>query len=195
MAIAGTRKGNPVEIQGDVALLFLERRDGVRVATLVDTIDLPRVQAFTWHASWNRTTESWHARTNTPKAGGLRACTLRMHRMLLDAPPDYEVDHVNGDTLDNRRSCNLRLAERGQNTANRRSFRGSVSPYKGVSPHRGRWRAQIWTDGLKISLGVFDTEEAAARAYDEAARHHHGAFAHLNFPDIAGAALAAVGQA
>lgn len=115
------------------------------------------------------------------RKGEPRTCTL-MHRLILDAPPGLQVDHANGNTLDNRRS-NIRLATRSQNQANSRRTRGA-SRFKGVnwfSP-KGCWVAKIGLNQCSRHLGYFADEEAAARAYDDAAREVFGPFAALNFP-------------
>lgn len=98
----------------------------------------------------------------------------------MNAPPGLEVDHINGDRLDNRRE-NLRLCTRRQNTRNAKAR--SACGYRGVSHDRGRWRSRIHHVGVGalVSLGSFDTPEEAARAFDRAARRLHGAFARLNF--------------
>lgn len=106
-----------------------------------------------------------------------------MHRVILGAEPGKEVDHRDGDPLNNQRS-NLRLCTHAENMKNRAAHRGSVSRFKGVypDPRRSVWRAQIRSNGSKASLGTFTREEDAARAYDEAALRLHGDFARLNFP-------------
>ena len=97
------------------------------------------------------------------------------------------VDHINGDTTDNRFS-NLREANQVKNGVNRGKPSNNTSGFKGVSWHKqGKgWAAQlgIRVDGArsKIHLGLFDTPEEAARAYDEKALELHGEFAKLNFP-------------
>jgi hypothetical protein len=101
--------------------------------------------------------------------------------------PDQDIDHINGDGTDNR-ICNLRLASDSENLCNRSKSQyklpSAAALYKGVNLHRtGRWRAYIAKDNQYIHLGMFGDEESAARAYDKAARHYHGAFAVLNFPD------------
>jgi len=112
-----------------------------------------------------------------------------LHRFLLlgsTTPPAMEVDHVNGNRLDNR-YCNLRTCTRSQNQQNRGkpqlSSRAASSQFKGVRRHRasGKWAAQIGTNSKNRHLGLFKTEREAALAYDHAAVLLFGPFARLNF--------------
>lgn len=93
-----------------------------------------------------------------------------------------EIDHIDRDGLNNRR-LNLRLSDRSQNISNRGKPVNNKSGYKGVgwSIKSGKWTAQIIARGSRIYLGLFESPEDAARAYDEAAREHHGEFAVTNF--------------
>ncbi|MDR9395759.1 MAG: AP2/ERF family transcription factor, partial [Roseovarius sp.] len=96
----------------------------------------------------------------------------------------HDVDHINGNRADNR-LCNLRWANRTQNNGNSRAGRGA-SQYRGVvKGQSGRWAAQIGKKGKHVFLGEYTTQEEAARAYDREAKQYFGAFARLNFPDIA----------
>jgi HNH endonuclease len=108
-------------------------------------------------------------------------CLVYLHRFLLSAPPGFEVDHIDGNGLNNRRS-NLRLATRGQNRQNSRIRSNNVSGYQGVSWNSGRgmWRADIRLNGRAKFLGHFQMKEQAAIAYNDAARILFGEFAHLN---------------
>lgn len=87
-------------------------------------------------------------------------------------------DHINGDTLDNRR-CNLRLATKKENCRNARRSKNSTSGYKGVSWNKAakKWRAYIVADYKQIHLGLFENIEDAHNAYYEAAKKYHGDFA------------------
>lgn len=110
--------------------------------------------------------------------------------MDIPVPPGFLIDHINGDKLDNRR-CNLRLATRTENEANKKKRRTQknqikgqpTSKYKGVSKIRGRkkcWRACIGFEGEYKSLGTYYSEEEAAQAYNKAAVELFGEFALLN---------------
>lgn len=105
----------------------------------------------------------------------------RLHTFLTGLP---FTDHANGDGLDNRRS-NLRAATPSQNSANQRRSSRNTSGYKGVGwyARTSRWRAYLGTGGKQHHLGYFGSPEAAARAYDAAARAQWGEFARVNFPD------------
>lgn len=108
-----------------------------------------------------------------------------MHRIIVDATSDWLVDHKNRNRLDNRKE-NLRLATALQNVVNRaKSTSAKASQFKGVyiipSSHRKKpWRARIRINGRHVSLGYFETELAAAAAYNQAALERHGEFAVLN---------------
>jgi len=92
-------------------------------------------------------------------------------------------DHINRNSHDNQR-LNLRPATSSQNSFNKGVRKDNSTGYKGVGwckPAK-KWRARLRINGAELHLGVFDTEHAAAKAYDEAAKIHHGEFAYLNFP-------------
>lgn len=120
------------------------------------------------------------------RAGATRHSLVYMHRVIAAKYTDIEgkeVDHRNGNGLDNRWTENLRVATRRQNLQNKvKQRKGGSSQYKGVSYVLGTWHASICVRGVGMSLGQFKLEVDAACAYDEAARKHFGEFARLNFP-------------
>lgn len=168
---------NNYRVAGDTATLELTDRHGNKVGeTLIDAADLPMLLEFghRWSLRREKKRRKSYAKT---KSG-----SLLLHRLLVpDAP---QVDHINGNGLDNRRA-NLRACTNAENQRNRGRSANNKSGYKGVRWHAAsrRWRAQIVSDGQQRTLGHFYSPEAAARAYDRAARQLHGEFARLNFPD------------
>jgi hypothetical protein len=154
---------------------------------LVDDEDYERFGELAWCALIADDGHVYARRT--ARIDGRRR-TILLHRVILGDPPDHKVDHINGDTLDCRRS-NLRRATSVENGRNRtRISRRNTSGYHGVTWHKraGKWQAGIRIEGRFIYLGLFDDPEPAAAAYDEAAREHFGEFApQLNFPVAIGA--------
>ena len=108
---------------------------------------------------------------------------LSMHRALVNPSSGLEVDHINGNQLDNRR-CNLRACNHSENAKNVGGNRKKAIAYKGVfetsRSRRNPYFSQIKNDGQLHYLGRFPTPEAAAAAYNEAAKRLHGEFARLN---------------
>lgn len=122
----------------------------------------------------------------TPTGGGYARSSVKVngkwksvliHRLLMNANPTQFVDHINGNRLDNRRA-NLRMATMKQNSANS-APKGRI-PYSGVSQRGGKFSAIIYPDGDSIYLGVFHSADAAAAAYNAAARVIFSEFARLN---------------
>ena len=101
-----------------------------------------------------------------------------LHRVIVGAQADQVVDHINGDTLDNRRE-NLRVCDNAENTRNRKRHRNNALGIKGVYRKHSGYAAQIRFNGVKHCLGIFPCPEDAARAYRDAAIRLHGAFARL----------------
>ncbi len=103
---------------------------------------------------------------------------VRMHRLVVgvdDANP-LTVDHINHDTLDNRR-CNLRIATQAQQTWNR--IYCGTNGMKGTyfEKHKRRWRAAIRVNGKITLIGRYKTQEEAHLAYKEASTRLFGEFA------------------
>lgn len=136
----------------------------------VSACDADKVSGYSWSAGQRGGRIYPQAKINDK--------TVLMHSLLIGVPDGQCVDHVDGDTLDNRRH-NLRLATKSQNGANRGKPASNTSGYKGVSWHKAsqKWKAQITVNGQTIYLGVHSTPEAASLAYDEAALEHFGPYA------------------
>ena len=154
---------------------------------LVDDEDYEGVSRFKWHARPDRRTV--YASRWVYLGGGVKdkkQKLVHLHHFVLGiddlASPEVQVDHEDHNGL-NCQKCNLRVATTTQNLANQQKTRGT-SQYKGVywQASRRKWVAKIKLNKKSTWLGRFASEEAAARAYDSAARQMFGEFCLLNFP-------------
>lgn len=106
---------------------------------------------------------------------------ILIHRYIMDCPIYLEVDHIDGNRLNNQKS-NLRLANSSQNKMNRGARSDNLSGFKGVSLHKktNKWTSRIMIDGKYKHLGLFKTKEEAATVYNTYAKESFGEFAWLN---------------
>ena len=147
---------------------------------LVDDDDYPHLLKFKWHANRSARCHTWYAET-TIRYRQWEVLRTSIHRLVLGARRGEEVDHIDGNGLNNQKS-NLRFATRAQQSQNRRAHAKTKSGYKGVCPESGcsTWRAYIIVRGKEVRLGNFPTKEQAAEAYNAAATKFFGEFAYLN---------------
>lgn len=150
----------------------------------VDDADFEWLSRWKWYAI--RAKRTFYAVRNlVPAMPGGNQTPLRMHRAITRALEGIEVDHEDGNGLNNVRK-NLRQATKQQNQFNRRKPEGtSSSKFYGVCWHKQhrKWRANINLSGRYKHLGYFEAEIEAARAYDAAANARSDVFCHLNFPN------------
>lgn len=139
---------------------------------IVDESDFEWLAQYNWQAYDRGNT--WYAKARLPSPARAPLYAI-MHRMIVGCPIGLEVDHINGDGLDNRR-CNLRIVTHAQNMANMRRKSGT----KGVCRFRDKFRAYIVKDGRQRHLGVFADMASAAKAYDRAALELFGQHAAIN---------------
>ena len=144
---------------------------------VIDDDQVLKVGRFKWFAQWYKNTQSFYAGRGVKDSNGKTSMSL-MHREILGLMPGDKriVDHINGNTLDNRRS-NLRIVSTYQSAQNRRTYKNNTSGHKGVQPYRDCWRVVIQANGKRYSLGVFSTFESACSAYQAEAAKAHGAYA------------------
>ena len=161
----------PIRIEGDIAYIPLTKG----YEAVVDMQDIYLLSPMSWHARPD--VRSVYAGTKARTQDGRRV-TVRMHRLICAAPDDMEVDHINGDGLDNRRA-NLRLATKSQNQHNCRVRADNSSGYKGVVRKKGKWCAQIMASNKNKHLGCFNCPTAAHFAYIKASRALHGEFGRI----------------
>jgi hypothetical protein len=149
---------------------------------IVDDEDYGLVRKHKWHFSGKYAERE-------EREEGKRVGWIRMHRVIMKTPDDMRCDHINGNSLDNRKA-NLRNCTQQQNSFNRRkNLKGGTSPYKGVDRiiRNGKnvyWRAKIRHNGIQMTIGLFHVERHAALAYDMWAKSLFGEYAWTNFTGV-----------
>jgi len=147
--------------------------------TKVSDCDYASLRRYRWGCMRTRRNGEYARRTTRDRRGNQPLMhDVVARRMGLRAP---QVDHRNGDKLDNRRR-NLRTATTSQNKANEGLRRNNTSGFKGVywSAWADKWMAKITANYKDIYLGYFTRKVDAARAYNRAARRYFGKYAQLN---------------
>lgn len=153
---------------GNVKLLNVSTKMHPETFALVDE------DVYEWLSKWKR---------HSNKAGYVANRKMGyLHRQIARCPSGFEVDHRNGNKLDNQRN-NLRICNRSQNMGNQKKQPyGKSSRFKGViwDKRAGKFIAQIKILGCHKYLGGFRDESEAAGAYNQAAIKYFGEFAKVN---------------
>ena len=165
------KKPNDIDIlESGLIKIFLTQNKWV----VVNINDYGRIKGYHWCAMKN--SGNWYAMTHIPKLGGGHK-TKYMHQLLLPVDTEWEVDHIDGDGLNNRMS-NLRRVNRQQNSMNRDIRKDSTSKIKGVYWHKssGKWQSNIMIKGESIHLGLFLSIDDAISARKAAEVKYFGEF-------------------
>jgi hypothetical protein len=158
----------PIRVEGNLAYIPLTQG----FEAVIDALDIALAQGKNWHASRNRKTV--YAKIIVCVNG--KRTSQYLHRAII-GPEDLQVDHIDGNGLNNTRA-NLRTATSQQNRCNQRIRSNNKSGFKGVSWEKEyeKWKAQIKIHGKSKSLGLFVDIEDAIEAYAAASAQMHGEF-------------------
>ena len=156
-------------------IIIISKKHGKKIL-IIDDNDFDKISKYTWNIDRNQ--NIFYAKTNIRING--KQIKLKMHRFIMGAVRGQQIDHINGNGLDNRK-CNLRFCTIAENRRNVGRQKNNTSGYKGVyfNKRRGKYSSEIMADSKKIFLGYFTTIEEAYAAYCEAAKKYHGKFARI----------------
>lgn len=145
---------------------------------LVDDEDYERVSQVHW--CLDKGVNTFYARTY--KRIGKKKISIRMHRLILNAPKGMEVDHKDGNGLNNQKE-NIRLCTHAENQQNKQTQKNNTSGYIGVqwSEDKKRWVVYLTVNKKQKYFGSFRDKVEAAKAHDKATLKYRGEFAFLNF--------------
>lgn len=166
------KKPNKYDLSGEYGICYSNNSDDI---ILFDLEDYDKIKDYGWHVMLHNRTRLYKTVSATKNKK-----LIRMHRLILGVDdPSIIIDHINRNPLDNRKS-NLRFCTMRENAYNSGAREGRK--YKGVCKYRDgkRWVAKIGYDGNDYHIGIFNTPEEAALAYNEKAKEFFGEFAYLN---------------
>lgn len=131
-------------------------------AAIIDDCDFELLSQFRWHVKFTNRTDRMYAVMNIPNS------TLRMHHLVLPKKKGFDVDHINGDGLDNRRE-NLQYLTRSENLLKGKNHSDSKSGIKGVcfSKERKKWLAQLCVGYKTVLRKRFSKKEDAINALNK----------------------------
>lgn len=163
----GGRPRKPMEIpltQGKVAL--------------VDREDYEELSKYKWCA--HKKLRTFYAVRNSTKDFRGKGHTIQMHRKIINCPIGMEIDHIDGNGLNNTRA-NLRVCTHSQNLMNIGKRSNNTSGFKGVSFDKQlkKWLASIHINCKQKNLGLFATAEDAYKAYCDACIKYHREFSNI----------------
>lgn len=169
----------PIRVEGNAAYVPLTRG----FVAVIDAEDALLVRDWNWHVS-NGLGGLFYASRSATISPSVKKNVL-LHRLIVGIEdPKIVVEHFDRDTM-NCRKKNLRVANQTVNNQNASLSKSNRSGFRGVAFQRfrgggGRWKAEIAKNGKRIYLGLFQTAEDAADAYDKAAADLYGPSANLN---------------
>ncbi len=172
--LGGKNKAWKGDIPGTIEIELTQGK-----VAIIDEEDWFKIRGFNWHMNHERAGRMYaHAMFNWNRN---KHQSFKLHRILLSVNTNQIIDHINRQTLDNRKS-NLRICSRNQNQHNhgvsKKNKSGFIGVYYNKKDHK--WFAQIRNNNKLIYIGYFTNPIEAARARDKKAIELHGEFAKLN---------------
>lgn len=171
----GARMKNSYRIAEDGHYIIFFRDGG---CFHIDADDFDEVSKHSWHNG-----RRGYPTSCTSRRDPCGHKTITLHRLILGDCPGYDVDHISGDKMDNRK-VNLRICTHQSNMFNQKFRNTNTSGFSGVHWNIAarKFEAYVHKDGKKYYLGLFDSPFEAAKARDAESLRLFGDFARLNFP-------------
>lgn len=157
---------NNIKIFGDYSKIIINSQKYGIKEVLIDTEDIKKINNIKWNLNYNSKMKNFYAIGNERKPAKERK-TIRLHRLILDCPKGFVIDHINRNPLDNRK-CNLRIVTQDINMANVSFISKNKSGHKNIYKDKNKWRVLICTNYIIKNYGSHNTIDEAINARDRA---------------------------
>jgi len=150
---------NKYRIEDDIVYIELNRKDGIKLETMIDLEDFNLANEFksSWYSRYSKDTKSYYC------VGSLNNTTIQLHRIIMNLnDPKLKIDHIYHNTLDNRKS-QLRIVTHQENLFNYKDRKGYY-----WDKRANKWKATVYINGKQKYLGHFKTEEEARNIFENA---------------------------
>lgn len=166
---------NEIIVSGDIATMTLTPRKRGPVVTIFDAEDIPKVRSvyYRWYAFFEKRLNSYYVLAVGQSKYERKS--IRLARLVSGCPEGYVPDHINHDTLDNRK-VNLRIVPQTINLLNKNgAYKSSASGIRGVHFHKAtqKWCAAVQLNGDQ-QYQLCSTLEEATRVVSEMRERIHG---------------------
>lgn len=160
MAI-GLRQPNKIILKETYAEIVIEHKNE-QIIVLIDIEDINKIEIAKWHAQYDETINNYYIVANERNTTVKNRKMLILHRYIMNCPDNMETDHINRNTLDNRKQ-NLRNVESIINKRNKGFYNNNKSGYKYIywKKDKQRWRVEINRKDIKKIVGNYKTKEEA----------------------------------
>lgn len=172
---------NHYDVNGDSVKVYSNGKNK-HLYFFIDKADLDTIAGYSWRVYIGKVNNNYK-RVETSITTNNKTTHVMLARFLMGYPKGKFTDHIDCDSLNNRRD-NIRLASQSENSRNvPKTFKKTHSKFKGVSWHKrkNKWIATCAVNSKNKFLGYFSNEIDAAKAYDKTAKELHGEFAKTNF--------------
>jgi len=173
---------NRYKINEDFVIIYLDRKDGSVLETVIDIADFDKILGYKykWYAKYDPNTNGYYVYSTvyngSPKRG-FKNTTVKLNKYILDYTGSQEIDHIDHNTLNNRKH-NLRIALFSENSKHRKDKNSNnKSGYRNVCFINGWYRIQLQVDGKNHRFSEkFENPEEANEFAKAMRQTYYGAY-------------------
>lgn len=161
------RCNNKWYIYEDICECVVKSNNGEIKTFIIDSKDYEFISIRNWYINESGYVISWMDKKH-----------IRLHRLIINPNDGFDIDHINGNTLDNRRK-NLRICTRQQNSMNQKNHSNNTSGKSGVTFNKKskKWCVSIGYKYKRIFIGYYKTKDEAINARMKAEKEYYGEYA------------------